>query len=138
MRYVLDSNIFSGLVRRVKRITKHYDELLHENAEFVICPLVYYEVRRGLEKINATQELAFLERTLLALEWADFTQDDWRVAAMVWAKIAPTGITIADPDLLIGVFAARRGAIVVTHNLRHFQPLTLHLPLTIEDWLINS
>lgn len=28
--------------------------------------------------------------------------------------------------------------IVFDSNLRHFQPLTLHLPLTIEDWLTNS
>ena len=47
------------------------------------------------------------------------------------------GTTVADLDLLIGVFAARRGAIVVTKNLRHFQPLSPLLRLTVEDWLAD-
>ena len=75
MRYVLDSNAFSGLVRKVPRIVARYEELLFDSAEFILCPIVYYDVRRGFEKIEAFKQLGFLERILAFVEWSDFTQE---------------------------------------------------------------
>jgi predicted nucleic acid-binding protein len=62
-------------------------------------------------------------------------QDDWRLSATIWATLQANGTPLGDTDILIGVYAARRGAHVITRNRPHFQMLTAHLPLTMEDWL---
>lgn len=47
--------------------------------------------------------------------------------------------TTTDEKLLDQFDAELQNDRIIFHsNLRHFQPLTLHLPLTIEDWLTNS
>lgn len=63
MYYVSDSNTFSAIVRRVPHILHRYEQFFQTEAEFLICPVVYYEVSRGFKKLNATRQLSFLQRT---------------------------------------------------------------------------
>lgn len=125
----------SALLRRVSPVPERYRQALRSNVEFLICPLVYYEVRRGLEKIRAQQQLIFFEQLATDFAWDDLQRDDWQLAATVWATLQTKGTPLGDTDILIGVYAARRGASVVTRNQRHFRLLTAYLPLTLDDWL---
>lgn len=134
LRYLLDSNTFSALVRRVPIAMLRYRDLLAQDCEFLICPFVYYEVRRGMEKVNATRQLSYLEQALADFRWEEYESDDWRLAATTWAKLANQGQVVGDTDIFIAVYAARRGATIVTHNIRHFQMIGQFLSLSLDDW----
>ena len=55
---------------------------------------------------------------------------DWEHAAHLWATLRRRGHQVADADLLIGTYAAVRGAIVVTDNEKHFS----ELGVLVENW----
>lgn len=51
-------------------------------------------------------------------EYDELSRDDWDEAAELWAQLRRRGRQVTDADLLIGVYAERRSAIVVTSNVR--------------------
>ena len=134
MNYVLDSNTFSAVVRRVPLILQRYEGLARASAMFFVCPVVYFEVRRGFEKLNASRQLVFLEKTVNVFTWSEINREDWSLAATVWANSQNDGFPVGDMDILIAVFAARRDAVVVTKNSRHFEILTHYLSFQYENW----
>jgi hypothetical protein len=55
----LDSSIVSCLLRpgRNPQVVRRYESSVEEGTRFILCPLVYYEVRRGLLKLAADGRL---------------------------------------------------------------------------------
>lgn len=134
MYYIPDSNTFSAIVRRVSPILHRYEQLIQTDADFIICPVVYYEVSRGLKKLNATRQLNFLQRTTTLFDWQELEREDWEQAATLWSTLEKDGLPIGDMDILIAVFAVRRSGVVVTSNRRHFNILASYIPLQHENW----
>jgi len=129
-RYVLDSNILSAYLKKEAGVGRRVKTALQNNAEFLLCPVVFYEVYRGLLHRDAKKQLAFFLQLADAFTWDDFDRQDWEEAAQLWARLYRTGQPTADADLLIGVYALRRGATIVTDNERHFTSFGT----TIENW----
>lgn len=129
-RYVLDSNIITALLKKEAITSRHISEALATDAEFLMCPVVYYEVYRGLLHRDAKKQLGFFLQFTSTFYWDDLNHDDWERAAKYWASLHAKGNPIEDADLLIGTYAAQRDAIVVTDNESHFLPLGL----SIENW----
>ncbi len=96
-----------------------------------MCPVVFYEVSRGLLHRDAGRKLGFFQDYTANFVWDDFTRADWQRAAHLWANLRQQGRPIADADLLIGAYATRRQAVVVTANQKHFTPLGIQT----ENWL---
>lgn len=96
----------------------------------MMCPVVYFEIKRGLLKKNAAKQLQFFDNLISWCQWDDFTLEDWNVAAELWAQREVMGNPIEDADLLIAVYARQRDATLVTNNERHFA----HLDLMLENW----
>ncbi len=128
-RYVFDTNIFTAILRQEPEITQRLAQA-GENDQFLLCPLVFYEVQRGLLHRDAKRQLAFFMRYAATFIWDDFNQTDWQQAAQVWAELRRQGRLIEDPDLLIGVYAAERQAVMVTDNEKDFAPLGI----ATENW----
>ena len=63
-------------------------------------------------------------------EYDELSRDDWDEAAELWAQLRRRGRQVTDADLLIGVYAERRSAIVVTSNVRDFVPMNVR----VENW----
>ena len=98
--------------------------------EFVLCPVVHFEVTRNLKLKKATRMLRNYER--LTGDWRSVSLDlvDWETAADLWANRHAVGKAIADADLLIAVCALKAGATLVSNNTKHFSALGLNL----ENW----
>lgn len=96
---------------------------LASGTDFLVSPVVYYEIRRGLLKVGALRELNQLEGFITKLTWIEVTRGDWEEAASLWAMVHRAGRPRADADLLIAAQANRRGAIVATGNVRHFKDI---------------
>ena len=130
-RYVLDTNIVTALLRYEAKSIEHTARAAAANAEFLLCPVVFYEALRGLLHRDAHRQRQRLLAYAATFIWDDFTRADWEKAAELWATLRGQGLQVSDADLLIGVYARQRQAIVVTANEKHFVPLGVQT----ENWL---
>jgi tRNA(fMet)-specific endonuclease VapC len=130
-RYVLDTNIISALLQKNRTTARFVEQALLANAELLMCPVVFYEIYRGLLHRDARKQKGFFLQLTDRLSWEDLTREDWEQAAEVWAKLRSAGRAIgSDADLLIGIFALRRNAVLVTDNIDDFAPLGV----PVENW----
>jgi len=120
-RYVFDTNIFTAILRQEQGIKARLQAT--PQAELYLCPIVFYEVYRGLLYRDARKQLDFFLNYTSQFTWHDYTKEDWRAAGEHWAKLRLRGYQMADNDLLIAVFALQRQAILVTDNEKHFEAL---------------
>lgn len=130
--YVLDSNIVTGLIKSNRKLTKKFNSMLSHKNLFIGCPLVYYEVKRGLIEKNATGQLRDLEDLFDDFVWIEYTKNDWLLATMLWVKRRKLGRPIEDADLFIAVFALNNHATLITNNTKDFAELSV----TLEDWSV--
>jgi tRNA(fMet)-specific endonuclease VapC len=130
MTYLLDTDTINYLLKSIGPVPESYQAALQRGAEFVLCPVVDYQIRR----YHLLRGLTGLARRYAETveEWrrADFTESHWDLAGELWAERHRIGKPIEDADLLIAVTARLSGAVLVTNNVRHFQ----ELGLTVENW----
>lgn len=129
-RYVLDTNLWTALLKKEVAATGRVREALSADAQLVVCPVAFYEIYRGLEYRDARRQMEDFLAYVAAFTWDDFTRADWETAGRLWATARHLGHTVADADLLIAAYAQRRDAVVVTDNLDHFSPLGV----PVENW----
>jgi len=131
MRYLLDTNIVSDLVRNPQgRIAQHIRKI----GEAQVCTsiIVAAELRYGAAKKQSPRLTAQLEAVLGALEIlplqepADVTYGDLR------ARLEKSGRPIGGNDMLIASHALTLGLTLVTDNDREFAHAK---DLRRENWL---
>jgi predicted nucleic acid-binding protein len=130
VRYVLDANIWTALLKREVATIGRVREALSANAELVVCPVAFYEIYRGLESRDALRQMQAFLSYVAAFAWDDYTRADWEAAGRLWATARRLGHVVADADLLIAAYAQRRNAVVVTDNVGHFSPLGI----PVQNW----
>lgn len=131
MRFLLDSNTVSYLLRKDDQVRSHFEAARSQpDTTFILSPMVDFEIRRYLLLKEARRNLE--QYSLLTKEWrkVDLTGQDWEMAAVIWAARHRSGQPIEDADLLIAVSALQHEARLVTSNTRHFGDLNLALV----DW----
>lgn len=82
-----------------------------------MCPVVFYELWRGLSYRGADRQLEELNAFAGTLQWVDYDRAMWVEAAGLWADRRRHGRTHDDADLLIAAFARRLRATLVTNNM---------------------
>lgn len=128
--YVVDSDIFIDVLRKKANVHERIMLELASNSRFVLCPVVYYEVRRGLLDRDASAQLQVFDALTETFQYESLVKDDWKNACVEWARLKQQGTAVGDRDILISVFARRLGAIVVSGNEKHFQALNADF----ENW----
>lgn len=89
-----------------------------------------YEVLRGLLWVGATVKLTVLQDNVLPLfQTVTLTDEDWELAARLWAFSVNAGKQLADVDLLLAAAAQRLDAIIASSDT-DFDAL----PVQREDW----
>lgn len=129
-RYVLDTNIFSAILRNEPKVIARITEALATGDEFFMCPVVFYQVYRGLLHRDAKKQMGFFLSYTTTFTRSDFNSTDWQKAAELWADLRSQGEQAEDADLLIGVYALQRGAVVITDNEKDF----VRFGVSIENW----
>jgi tRNA(fMet)-specific endonuclease VapC len=130
-RIVLDANTISYILRKDLPTVAKLREAAAGDAEILVSPMAYYEVRRGLLHIGAVAKIRDLERLFATMLWSDFVgRPVWEDAAELWADAERRGRPQSDGDVLIAAHARAIDATVVTHNPRDFGQLAVR---TI-DW----
>lgn len=128
--FVLDTNAVFDILNQQRPVMDRYTWRVDQEAKFMMCPVVYFEVMRGFEhRPDADDERAF---AVLAAgwRWEELERTDWYLACELWADGQRNGRRPSDADVLIAAFARNRGAMLVTADVKAFD----HLAVATEDW----
>lgn len=134
MRYLLDTNILSDLVRHpLGRIA----EQIRRVGEAEVCTsiIVAAELRFGAAKRGSPRLTTQLEAVLSVLDVVPFEQPADEAYGVTRAQLEQTSMPIGGNDLLIAAHAKALGFTVVTDNEREFSRIE---GLAYENWLRGS
>lgn len=132
LRYLLDTNIISDLVRRPRGPVAGR---IAEVGEDSVCTsiVVAAELRYGAEKSQSTQLSKRVDLLLSALEILPLEPPADHCYGELRRHLAQQGIPIGPNDLLIAAHALAADLTLVTANTREFERVpSLH----VENWLI--
>src|ERR1039457_618480 len=119
MRYLLDTNIVSDLVRNPQgKVAQHIRNI----GEAQVCTsiIVAAELRFGAAKRGSPRLTAQLEAVLGALDILPFEAPADAVYGQIRCRLERTGRLIGGNDLLIAAQAVALGCTIVTDNEREF------------------
>ena len=131
VRYLLDTNIVSALVRDPHGVVA---QRVRDVGEANVCTsiIVAAELRYGAAKKGSPRLVAQLELILGALEVLPFKPPADLFYGDIRAELERAGQLIGGNDLLIAAQALANAYTVVTHNQREFERVR---GLQVEDWL---
>ena len=134
MRYLLDTNIVSDLVRRPQGRTA---QRIREVGEAQVCTsiIVAAELRYGAAKRGTPRLAAQLEAVLGVLEILPFEAPADAIYGRLRAGLERIGRSIGGNDLLIAAHAMSLGYAIVTDNEREFARID---DLSCENWLRDA
>ena len=131
MRYLLDTNILSDLIRHPQgRIAEH----IRRVGEARVCTsiMVAAELRYGALKKQSTRLTAQLEAVLDALEVMAFELPADVTYGLLRVRLEQTGQPIGGNDLIIAAQALALDCTLVTDNEKEFGRIN---DLRCENWL---
>lgn len=131
MRYLLDTNVVSDLIRNPEgRVAQHISEV----GEAQVCTsiVVAAELRYGAAKKGSPRLTAQLEAVLGALKVLPFEARADAAYGLLRARLERAGRPIGGNDLLIAAQAVALGYTIVTDNRREFARID---GLPRENWL---
>ena len=131
MRYLLDTNIVSDLIRNPQgRVAAHIKRV----GETQVCTsiIVAAELRYGAARKGSPRLTAQIEAVLGALEVLPFEAPADTAYGLIRARLEQAGKSIGGNDLLIAAQAIALGYTIVTDNDREFARID---GLARENWL---
>ena len=131
-RYLLDTNIWSALIRRTNPgLVKHFETL--EHSRIALSPIVLGELQVGYYKGDRTpRRLAVIETIRSSAEMLVINSRVADTYAQLRAQLEQAGKPIGPNDSWIAAEALHHKLVLVTDNTREFS----HVPgLQIENWL---
>jgi tRNA(fMet)-specific endonuclease VapC len=132
MRYLLDTNIVSELIRNPQgRVADRIRDV--GEAQVATSIIVAAELRYGAAKKRSPRLTAQLEAVLGAIEVLPFEEPADAVYGVLRARLEQKGQQMGGNDLLIAAQAISLGFTLVTGNEREFARVE---DLHCENWLI--
>ena len=129
MIYMLDTDTISNVVREHPPVIKKL--IKHENDEICISALTSAELFYGLEKKNSQRLFDEVRSVIGKCTIVDFDASQSELYGKIRVELEKSGTPLGDMDLLIASAAMSTGAILVSHNKKHFSRIK---GLKIEDW----
>jgi len=132
--YAFDSNIISAILKGNEVIISRYEQVAGQGAEFIIPPIVFYEIQRGLLAKNMLKRLKNFEEFCQYIEIGEFNIQVWLKAAEIYATLSKQGKPIGanfDGDVFIAAYCVINGYVLVTNNKNHFERIE---GLQFENW----
>lgn len=131
MRYLLDTNIVSDLIRQpLGRAANRIREV--GEAQVRTSIVVAAELRFGARKLGSTRLTERVEAVLGVLEIVPFAAPADAVYGEIRARLEQAGTPIGGNDLLIAAHALALGDTIVTDNQEEFGRVE---GLKVENWL---
>jgi tRNA(fMet)-specific endonuclease VapC len=129
MTYMLDTDTVSHLVRKHPPIIKKL--IKHEDDEICISAITNAELFYGLEKKNSQRLFSEVRSIIGKCAIINFDASQSELYGKIRVELEKSGAPLGDMDLLIAAAAISTGAILVSHNTKHFSRVK---GLKVEDW----
>jgi len=131
LRYLLDTNIISELVRNPQSLVTNRIAREGENS---VCTsiVVAAELRFGAKKSGSIRLASQIEAILSAIDILPLTEPVDQQYATIRLELEKAGTPIGPNDMLIAAHALTLNLILITANLREFSRVP---GLTVENWL---
>jgi len=132
--YLLDTNACIALINGTQAgVRRRFQRAAARNSVMLVSSIVAFELWYGVGKSERKESNTQRIEAFLAgpLEWTPFDDDDARAAGDVRAELEAAGTPIGAYDVLLAGQARRRGATLVTSNVREFWRVN---GLKWEDW----
>ena len=131
MRYLLDTNIVSDIIRNPQGLVT---QRIRKVGEAQVCTsvIVAAELRYGAARKGSPKLTAQLEAVLGTLEIVPFKTPADEIYGLLRARLEQAGQSIGGNDLLIAAQAVTLGYTLVTGNEREFARID---DLSRENWL---
>ena len=126
---MFDTDMVSLLVRKNPLVIKNL--IKHEDDEICISVITYAELCFGLKKKGSEKLYTDVSAILEKLSIIDFDSSQSELYGKIRLKLEKSGTPIGDMDMLIAAAALSAGAILVSHNRKHFSKID---GIKIEDW----
>ena len=130
LRYLLDTNVVSSMVRRPAGEVAQRVATLSPGS-FAISIIVAAELRYGAERRGSARLTKQLGAVLSAIKVLPLEEPADRLYGEIRSELERIGRPIGHNDLLIAAHARAAGAILVTNNVGEFSRVP---GLTVENW----
>ncbi len=121
MIYAFDSNILSALLKKDSHVEEKLKAAVDSNNQYVIPPIVYYEVKRWLVLKRATAQLAAFENFCRLTPQISIDQVCLEKSIEIYTDLIQRGTPVGDFDILIAAYCIVNGYTLVTDNTREFE-----------------
>lgn len=136
--YLLDTNIISELTKP----TGNENVLINieSHAEFsAICAPVWYEIMKGWEELPSGKRkddmfYAIEKFVHSKFEILPFDESAAALNADIYAKMKSNGTPRPIMDTQIASIALANNMILVTRNVKDYEPIAEHFSLCLENW----
>jgi predicted nucleic acid-binding protein len=120
MIYALDSNIISYVLKEDTSVINRYRQEAHQNNEFIIPPIVYFEIKRWLLENGAIKKQIEFDNMCRVIPIGGLDKNIWDIAAKLYVHSRQNGKPASDADIIIAAFCIANNYTLVTNNTRHF------------------
>ena len=131
MKYAFDSDTISYLLNKDSRAQYNFKNAVDNGDEYVIPPMVYYEVKRWLVIKNATAKLSAFIKLCRFTNQIVMSDACWEKAIEIYTLLTKKGSAIDDGDIFIAAYCLVNDYTLVTNNTSHFQRID---GLKIVNW----
>ena len=121
--YALDSNIISYVLKDDKTVIERYREEAMNGNEFVMPPIVYFEVKCWLLERGAVKKQAEFHQMCKIISIGELNEKSLDIAAQLFVQARKRGKPVDNSDLLIAAFCLINDYTLITNNMRHFEDI---------------
>jgi tRNA(fMet)-specific endonuclease VapC len=129
MIYMLDTDTVSHIVRNHPPVVRNI--INHEDDEICISVVSNAELFYGLEKKGSERLFKEVRSIIGKCTVITFDESQSELYGKIRVELEKKGTPLGDMDMLIAAAALSTGAILVTHNKKHFSKVK---GLKVEDW----
>ncbi|MCL2025699.1 MAG: PIN domain-containing protein [Leptospirales bacterium] len=126
---MLDTDTVSFIIRKNSSVIANL--IKHEDDEICISAISYAEIFYGLIKKGSERLFNEVNSIMGKLSIIDFDTSQSELYGQIRVELEKSGTPLGDMDILIAAAASSIGAILVSHNKKHFSRIK---GLKIEDW----
>ncbi len=136
--YLLDTNILSEPIKPQPNVFV-LERLKQGGALCAMSSITYHELYYGVQLVQSEERKLQLERFLLNVIKPSFpilNYDDHaaEIHGVLRAKLKERGVMVADMDAQIAAVAIANNLILVTRDLKDFEPMAAVSTLMLENW----
>jgi len=132
MIYMFDTDTISFFMKDNPKSVR-IKVLKQQKNEFCISAITYAELMFGLKK-NYSKQLDFWLKEVLAMfKVISFDDTSSVIYGDIRTALEKSGSPLDNMDMLIAASALTEGAVLVSHNVKHFSKIK---GLKVEDWSI--